>query len=134
MSAPAITAQLQLIHHRLIDSWKRQAHTSLVPMIYPDFQPGSLLFIGINPSLGERDIVKVLKGTEFEQSVPTRDAVRPYFTFQSEKIHDQLADWQAIQMYHRHRLRYFQRHRELAAAVGNKSICFNFENQPRSTL
>lgn len=115
---PTINTQLQVIHHRLIDSWKQQAHTSLVPMIYPEFKPGSLLFIGINPSLGERDIVNVLRGTEFEQRVPDRASVRPYFTFQPEQIHDQLADWQMIQVYHRQKLRYFQRHRELAAAVG----------------
>ncbi|WP_018618331.1 hypothetical protein [Spirosoma luteum] len=118
MPSQATSAALEAIHHRLIDSWKRQAHTSLVPMIYPDFKPGSLLFIGINPSLGERDIVNVLKGTEFESFVPNRESVRPYFTFQPELIHGQVADWQAIQAYHRQRLRYFQRHRELAAAVG----------------
>lgn len=111
-------AQLQAIHHRLIESWKRQAHTSLVPMIYPEFKPGSLLFIGINPSLGERDIVNVLQGTEFEQTVPDRASVRPFFTFHTDRIHDQLADWQRIQGYHRQKLRYFHRHRELAAAVG----------------
>lgn len=118
MNTPAISTQLQVIHHRLIDSWKQQAHTSLVPMIYPEFKQGSLLFIGINPSLGERDIVNVLKGTEFEQTVPDRASVKPYFTFRPERIHDQLADWQMIQVYHRQKLRYFQRHRELAAAVG----------------
>jgi hypothetical protein len=113
-----VEAKLKAIHERLIESWKGQKHSGFVPMIYPDFRPGSLVFVGINPSLGERDIVSVLKGTAFEQAVPTRQSVRYYFTFQPDQILHQLSDWQDIQSHHRQKLRYFKRHRTLAEAVG----------------
>lgn len=115
MAEPVSAAALNC---QLIEIWKQQSHTALVPMLYPDPRPGSLLFIGINPSLGEHDVVRVLKGTEFEASVPSRAAVRPYFTFRPETIEEEVPDWQQIQLYHRQRLRYFKRHRELAQLAG----------------
>ncbi|AEI52153.1 hypothetical protein [Runella slithyformis] len=110
--------RLQEIHYRLIKSWEKQQHSGLVPMIYPNPQPDSLLFIGINPSLGENDIVKVLAGTEFEQFVPDRASVREYFSFKPDLVHQQLQNWQTIQQYHRQKLNYFERHRKIAEKAG----------------
>lgn len=118
-SAPVSTNErLEKIHRQLIKSWEEQHHTRLVPMIYPNPKPDSLLFVGINPSLGEKDIVKVLADTEFEEFVPNRASVKDYFTFKPDLIDQQLQNWQTIQHYHRQKLNYFERHRKIADKVG----------------
>lgn len=117
-NAVSSVERLQKIHHQLIKSWEEQHYTSLVPMIYPNPQPDSLLFIGINPSLGEKDIVKVLADTEFAPVVPDRASVREYFSFKPNLVYQQLQNWQTIQHYHRQKLNYFERHRKIAEKAG----------------
>lgn len=53
-------------------------------MICPEFKPESLLFVGINPSFDPKVVIRVLKGTEFEDQLNTEEAVRYYFRYVPE--------------------------------------------------
>jgi len=41
------------------------------PMFYDDFKQGGLLFVGMNPSFSDRGFRTILRGTEYENIVPT---------------------------------------------------------------
>jgi len=88
-------------------------------MLYSEFKPDSLLFVGINPSFDSKAVLRVGKGTEFEERLNTEEAVRNYFSFVPGITEEQISDFQLIQQYHRDKLNYFSRHRKLLDDLNN---------------
>lgn len=110
--------ELQAIHERLFKLWADQKHSELVPMIYPTPTKGTLVFIGINPSFCERDILRLIKGTYLESIIESISSVRSYFTFDQKITPKKLNDFQYIHRLYCEKYHYFKRHHELAKAVG----------------
>lgn len=113
---------LKLFHKDLLKLWVRNTgsrFTNMIPMIYPEFKPDSLLFIGINPSFDPKAVIRVLKDTEFGEKLNTPEAVKDYFKFEPEGAQLQIANFQRIQQYHREKLNYFSRHRKLSQELND---------------
>ena len=57
------------INSVILDLWKKNKYQKYVgrysPLLFPEFNKGGILFIGLNPSLSEKGIKKILKGTKF---------------------------------------------------------------------
>ncbi|HEY4498572.1 MAG TPA: hypothetical protein VJH94_00745 [Candidatus Paceibacterota bacterium] len=61
------------INKRIVALWKKHFGTSdkvYAPIFYDDFEPGGLLFIGVNPSFNPKGSRRAVRGTEFENLDP----------------------------------------------------------------
>ncbi|WP_020595107.1 hypothetical protein [Spirosoma panaciterrae] len=101
-------------HNLLFEQWSAQDKSMIVPMIYPEPNVNSLLFVGINPSYNAQHIRRVLQGSRFADSLMTNNDVDNFFRFDILTIRSKISDFQEIQRLHHDSLRYFDRHRQTA--------------------
>ncbi|KAB7726628.1 hypothetical protein F5984_23665 [Rudanella paleaurantiibacter] len=113
-----VSARLEGWHHELVSLWKNQELSAIVPMIYPEPVPNSLLYVGINPSYNAQDIRNVLKRTDYANQFATDQAVDDFFRFDLGIVSERIPDLQAIQRLHHDKLPYFARHRKTADLLG----------------
>lgn len=95
--------------------------STLVPMIYPEFKTKGIVFVGINPSFDARRIPSVLKGSTIGAKLNSPEKVQEFFTFESDRVQEQIPDLQEIQRLHHENYFYFARHRRVAELLGGMS-------------
>ncbi len=56
------------INSKILKVWKDYPSESgeYLPLLYPEFKQGGILFVGLNPSFSDKSFKKILKGTEYE--------------------------------------------------------------------
>lgn len=109
---------LKVLNERLITCWQDQGPDALAPMLYPEFQQGSILFIGINPSYDKRASLKGLKLIGEATLVTATDDGLGFF--KNENLLAKVARLQQMQLFFRDRLPYFKRLRYITAGLSRK--------------
>lgn len=113
---------LDSFHEQLITLWAENQDgpfASIVPMIYTEFQPNSLLFVGINPSFNAKAIMRVLKNAGTESQFNSEEEVKSFYRFDHSNILDKIKDLQLIQHYHKLHLPYYNRNWQIAKHLDN---------------
>lgn len=113
---------LDAFHKQLITLWAENQDgpfTSIVPMIYTEFQPHSLLFIGINPSFNAKAIMRVMQKAATESQFSSEQEIKKFYQFDQSTIDDKIKVLQEIQHYHKLHLPYYTRNWYIARQLAN---------------
>ncbi len=113
---------LDAFHEQLITLWAENQNApfaSIVPMIYTEFQPHSLLFIGINPSFNTKAIMRVMQNATAESQFNSEQEIKNFYRFDHRNIEDKIKVLQVIQHYHKLHLPYYTRNWHIAQQLEN---------------
>lgn len=113
---------LDAFHKQLITLWAENqngAFTSIVPMIYTEFQVNSLLFIGINPSFNVKAIMRVMQNAGAESQFNSEQEIKNFYRFDRCNIEEKIKVLQVIQHYHKLHLPYYSRNWLIARQLEN---------------
>lgn len=66
------------VNKEILNLWKQEKISNLVPLLYPELNTHSLLSIGFNPSFSEKGIKSNIKGTKYDMK--TKD-IRDYYSY-----------------------------------------------------
>lgn len=78
--------KIEDVHSEVIHIWEKYPISNRVPIFYPDLKQEALLFIGLNPSFDEKELKRILKGTEYEYILSDLHGYFDVKNFTTEKI------------------------------------------------
>jgi len=113
---------IDAFHEQLITLWAENEDgpfASIVPMIYTEFQPNSLVFVGINPSFNAKAIMRVMQNSEARSRFKSEEEVNNFYRFDRSNVLEKIKDFQVIQHYHKLHLPYYTRNWQIAGQLEN---------------